>query len=264
MVKSANVFTIMTLAETSSAPPVAPMPTKHNPNLHDLVWDLLRPHKPGKLLDVPSGPGYFAQQAQKNGFDAIAAEIDESLHVLPGVHYVNANMGEKLPFADNTFDYVVSIEGIEHTENAFRFLRECTRVLKPSGKMFLTTPNVSCLQNRLLFLLTGSHDNPPGPIRSDLPNLFMSHINLIPFQRLEAFFRFSGLEIEQVHPYKLRPVSQALYYLIYPFAKFRYAKAFKKHYANKPNEPLYRKIFQMYQSKEVLCGEYNVVVATKN
>jgi len=239
------------------------LPVKHNAYLHDLVWGLLRGRKPGRLLDVPSGPGYFAKLAAENGFDAVAAEIDESLHVLPGVSYVKANMGEKLPFPDGSFDYVVSIEGIEHTENSFRFLRECSRVLKSGGLMFLTTPNVSSLQNRLLFLITGSHDNPPGPIRSDLPNLFMSHINLLPFQRLEAFFRFAGFTIEELHPWKLRPVSQVLYYFIYPFARARYARTFKKRYEGKPDEALYRKIFQMYLSKEVLCGEYNIVVARK-
>jgi 2-polyprenyl-3-methyl-5-hydroxy-6-metoxy-1,4-benzoquinol methylase len=243
---------------TTKAPPV-----KHNPYLHDLVWELLRKEKPGRLLDVPSGPGYFAQVASQNGFHAVAAEIDESLHVLPGVQYVKANMGEQLPFTNASFDYLVSIEGIEHTENPFRFLRECARVLEPSGKLYLTTPNVSSLQNRLLFLITGGHDNPPGPIRSDLPNLFMSHINLIPFQRLEAFLRFSGLTIEEIHPYKLRPVSCALYWLIYPLAKWRYAKTFNRLYKGKPDEALYRRIFQQYLSKEVLCGEYNVVVATK-
>src|SRR5258708_346828 len=124
------------------------LPVKHNPYLHDLVWELLKKEKPGYLLDVPSGPGYFAQIAAQNGFRAVAAEIDPSLHVLPGVQYVSADMGEKLPFADGTFDFVVSIEGIEHTENPFRFLRECTRVLKSGGKLFLTTPNVSSLQNR--------------------------------------------------------------------------------------------------------------------
>jgi SAM-dependent methyltransferase len=252
-----------TVLEKNRALPKSQWPVRHNGYLHDLVWGLLSSHKPGKLLDVPSGPGYFAMKANENGFEAVAAEIDESLHVLPGVPYVNANMGEKLPFPDATFDYVVSIEGIEHTENSFRFLRECARVLKPSGRMFLTTPNVSSLQNRLLFLVTGSHDNPPGPIRSDLPNLFMSHINLLPFQRLEAFFRFSGFDIEELHPWKLRPVSQALYSLIYPFAKWRYGKAFKSRYEGKPDEAQYRKIFKMYLSKEVMCGEYNVVVARK-
>ena len=79
--------------------------------------------------------------------------------------------------------------GLSIPRTRFAFWRR-SRVLKPGGVIFLTTPNVSLLQNRLLFLITGSHDNPPGPIRSDLPNLFMSHINLLPFQRLEAFFRF--------------------------------------------------------------------------
>jgi ubiquinone/menaquinone biosynthesis C-methylase UbiE len=238
-------------------------PVKHNAYLHDLIWNLLRGQKPGRLLDVPSGPGYFAQQAKAGGFDAVAAEIDESLHVLPGVSYVKVDMGEKLPFPDSSFDYVVSIEGIEHTENPFRFLRECARVLKQSGSLYLTTPNVSSLQNRLLFLITGSHDNPPGPIRSDLPNLFMSHINLIPFQRLEAFVRFSGFSLEEVHPWKLRPVSRFLYSIIYPFAKWRYAKTFKTRYLGKPNEAQYRQIFDWYLSKEVLCGEYNIIVARK-
>jgi 2-polyprenyl-3-methyl-5-hydroxy-6-metoxy-1,4-benzoquinol methylase len=238
-------------------------PVKHNPYLHDLVWDLLKKEPPGRLLDVPSGPGYFAQQAAQNGFKSVAAEIDTSLHVLSGVLYITANMGENLPFEDGYFDYVVSIEGIEHTENPFRFLRECARVLKSTGKLYLTTPNVSSLQNRLLFLITGCHDNPPGPIRSDLPNLFMSHINLIPFQRLETFLRFSGFMINEIHPYKLRPVSQALYWFVYPIAKMRYSNVFNKLYKGKPEESQYRQIFDYYLSKEVLCGEYNVIVATK-
>jgi SAM-dependent methyltransferase len=239
------------------------LPAKHNPYLHDLVWDLLKKEKPGSLLDVPSGPGYFAQTAGQNGFKAVAAEIDKSLHVLPDVLYIKADMGEMLPFLPASYDYIVSIEGIEHTENPFRFLRECARILKVGGKLYLTTPNVSSLQNRLLFLITGCHDNPPGPIRSDVPNLFMSHINLLPFQRLETYLRFSGFGVDEIHPYKLRPVSKALYWLVYPLAKLRYQRCFKEHYQGKPDEELYRKIFQQYLSKEVLCGEYNVVVATK-
>jgi SAM-dependent methyltransferase len=239
-------------------------PVRHNGYLHDFVWNLLRKHKPGRLLDVPSGPGYFAKVAAENGFQAIAGEIDPSLHVLPGVSYIKTDMGEKLPFPDASFDYVVSIEGIEHTENPFRFLRECARVLKAGGQLFLTTPNVSSLQNRLLFLITGSHDNPPGPIRSDLPNLFMSHINLLPFQRLEAFLRFSGFTIEELHPWKLRPVSVVLYYLLYPFTRWRYAKTFDKLYKGKPDEALYRRIFDHYLSKEVQCGEYHIVAARKS
>jgi SAM-dependent methyltransferase len=238
-------------------------PVLHNPNLHTLVWELLKPFPPGKLLDLPSGPGYFVQNAQKNGFGCIAGEIDPALHVFPDVHYEKVDMAARLPFADGTFDYLVSIEGVEHVENQYLFLRECARVLKPTGRLFLTTPNASSLQNRLLFFLTGAHDNPPGPFPEDLPSTFMTHINLLPFQRLESFLRYSGFQIDRLHPYKLRPVSQALYPLVYPLALLRYKKAFKKHYSKKPDAAYYWSLFERYLSKEVMCGEYNVVVASK-
>src|SRR5262249_40266134 len=126
----------------------ASSPVKHNPNLHDMVWSWLKTYKPGKLLDIPSGPGYFAQTAHAPGFDAIAAEIDPSLHVLSGVRYEQVDMAQPMPFPENSFDYIVSIEGIEHVENQYLFLRECYKALKPGGRLFMTTPNVSSLQNR--------------------------------------------------------------------------------------------------------------------
>lgn len=239
-------------------------PVHHNPDLHELVWTLLKDQPRGTLLDLPSGPGYFAQRAGAEGFKAIAAEIDPALHVLPGVTYSCVDMARPFPFSDALFDYIVSIEGIEHTENQFLFLRECARVLKKGGRLFLTTPNVSALQSRLLFLLTGGHDNSPLPTRSDLPNLFMSHINLIPFPRLETFLRFSGLEIETLHPYKWRPVSRLLYPLFRPFMRLRYKAIFKRHHAGKSDEAVYRQLLERYLSPEVCCGEYHVLVARKN
>lgn len=76
----------------------AMLPVRHNAYLHELVWELLRTRKPGKLLDVPSGPWYFAKLAGESGFDAVAAKIDPSVHVLPGVAYASANMGKSFPF----------------------------------------------------------------------------------------------------------------------------------------------------------------------
>jgi 2-polyprenyl-3-methyl-5-hydroxy-6-metoxy-1,4-benzoquinol methylase len=243
--------------------PKAPPPVKHNPNLHELVWSWLKNYPAGKLLDIPSGPGYFAQTAQQHGFDATAAEIDPSLHLLPGLRYQQIDMAQPMPIAPNTYDYIVSIEGIEHVENQYLFLRECFKALKPGGRLFMTTPNVSSLQNRLLFLLTGVHDNPPGPLRDDTPNLFMHHINLIPFHRLEAYLRFTGFQLEKLDGYKMRPTSQLLYLLIYPFAYLRYRKAFNRFYKGKPGEPRYRELFKTYLSRTVMCGEYHVLVAAK-
>ena len=239
------------------------LPRKHNPQLHDLIWDLLKDKEPGVLLDIPSGPGYFARNAIRNGFQAVAAEIDESLHFFDYLEYKKIDMSKAMPFDDESFDYVVSIEGIEHIENQFLFLRECFRILKPGGSLFLTTPNTSSLSNRLRFLVTGAHDNPPAPIRSDTPNIYFEHINRIPFHRLETFLRFSGFEIEKLTTHRLKRGSLFLYPVIYPFAKFRYSKMLQRHFAGKPDEEMYRGIVDMYLSKAVLCGGHIVVVAGK-
>jgi SAM-dependent methyltransferase len=44
-----------------------------------------------------------------------------------------------LPFRAESFDLVMSHAVIEHVADAARYLRECGRVLKPGGRMFLST-----------------------------------------------------------------------------------------------------------------------------
>jgi SAM-dependent methyltransferase len=46
-----------------------------------------------------------------------------------------------LPFPDQTFDYVVSIDVHEHLENPHPFTRELWRIAKSSGKVIVTVPN---------------------------------------------------------------------------------------------------------------------------
>jgi ubiquinone/menaquinone biosynthesis C-methylase UbiE len=45
------------------------------------------------------------------------------------------------PFADAQFDYVVSIDVLEHLEDDQPFLRELRRVLRPGGRAVVTVPN---------------------------------------------------------------------------------------------------------------------------
>lgn len=238
-------------------------PVKHNPYLHDLIWELLRECPPGRLLDLPAGPGYFSRLVNAHGFSAVAGEIDPELHVFDDVTYTQVDMAREFPLETASFDYAVSIEGIEHIENQFLFLRECARILKPGGKLFLTTPNVSTLESRFFFFLTEFHDHPPRPIRDDLSNIFMEHINLIPFHRLETFVRFAGFDLETVTTYRMRKGSSALYPFVYPLAYLRYRRAFNKLYRGKPNAEKYWKIYQMYLSRAVMCGSHNVIVASK-
>jgi len=47
--------------------------------------------------------------------------------------------GMYLPFADGTFDLVLSHAVIEHVADAPLYLRECARVLAPGGRIYLST-----------------------------------------------------------------------------------------------------------------------------
>lgn len=48
---------------------------------------------------------------------------------------------QNLPFADASFDVVISCETIEHLPQVHAALRELHRVARPGGRLFLTTPN---------------------------------------------------------------------------------------------------------------------------
>ena len=61
--------------------------------------------------------------------NALAAD-----HILQGV-------GEKLPFADQSFDVVYSFQVLEHVQDPYRVLAEAWRVLKPGGTLYCNAPN---------------------------------------------------------------------------------------------------------------------------
>ncbi|MGI8807272.1 MAG: class I SAM-dependent methyltransferase [Acidimicrobiales bacterium] len=54
---------------------------------------------------------------------------------------VLACSAEDLPFADGTFDLVLAADVIEHVPAAAPFTSSCHRVLRPGGRLWLSTPN---------------------------------------------------------------------------------------------------------------------------
>jgi 2-polyprenyl-3-methyl-5-hydroxy-6-metoxy-1,4-benzoquinol methylase len=237
------------------------LPTRHNPYLHEIVINTLKKIGPGRVLDLPSGPGYLLKDLKEFGFSGVAGEIDEQLHVFNDLEYQKINMVAEFDLPTASFDYVVSIEGIEHIENHFAFLRECRRVLKPGGTFMLTTPNVSSLESRWNFFVSGFHQLAERPIPLDTENIYFEHINPIPFHQLYFACEKAGLKIKELKTRRYRRGSRLMYFLFYPFIKWATYSACFVREKNPARREANRDLYKFLSSKENMFGTHTIIVA---
>src|SRR5208282_6279036 len=108
-----------------------------------------------RLLDIPAGAGGESARLERMGFEVVSADLFPLSAGMPAPRWVRADCNAPLPFRTGAFDGVLSREGIEHFESQAGFVRECARVLRPGGRIVLTTPNLMHLSARVSALLTG-------------------------------------------------------------------------------------------------------------
>ncbi|MFC1924393.1 class I SAM-dependent methyltransferase [Chloroflexota bacterium] len=100
------------------------------------------------VLDIACGVSYGSAYLIDKGAKAViggdySAEAIESgrLHYQKdGIHLLRCD-AQQMPFGDDSFDVVVSMETIEHLERYDDFLKECYRVIKENGIFICSTPN---------------------------------------------------------------------------------------------------------------------------
>ena len=123
--------------------------------VHEKVLSLLLTEKPGLILDIPAGQGAFAAKARESGYEVRCGDIDVSRFKVHGIKCNQVDLNKLWPYTSSMFDYVVSIEAIEHLENPWHVVREANRVLRLGGKLLITTPNILTIKSRLSYLLHG-------------------------------------------------------------------------------------------------------------
>ena len=107
---------------------------------------------PARTLDLGCGEGVLLR--------ALAARLPED-STLVGMdvvrppdgaqwHAVTGDIAGRLPFVDDSFDVVIAGEVIEHVPHPDLMLSEIRRVLAPSGRLVLSTPNIVGWANRIL------------------------------------------------------------------------------------------------------------------
>lgn len=109
------------------------------------------------VLNLGSGPFFELAELQDCGRRFTVCDIDPRAVELArsryGARLAGADViaAEKpLPYADQSFDAVVSMDVIEHVPEPLPWVREALRVLKPNGLLFLTTPNYGSRSLRVI------------------------------------------------------------------------------------------------------------------
>ncbi|HUL37332.1 MAG TPA: class I SAM-dependent methyltransferase [Thermodesulfobacteriota bacterium] len=118
---------------------------------HDKVIGMMDREPRGKVLDIPTGTGILADRLRKMGFEMSCCDINPSFFSVPDLKVEIGDLNQSLPYADDSFDYVICLEGIEHTENPSNAIREFQRILKKGGKVFISTPNFLNIERRIRF-----------------------------------------------------------------------------------------------------------------
>ncbi|KKQ25804.1 MAG: hypothetical protein US62_C0006G0025 [Candidatus Woesebacteria bacterium GW2011_GWA1_37_8] len=160
-------------------------------------------HK-GKILEVGSSPYHLTYCLKQRGYDITGVDINTKvLHEFQKKHALKVVQADvekdKLPFTDDTFDLVICNEVFEHLRiDPLKALREIHRVLKPSGLLILSTPNLYALHKIIQFNLGGSFNNAYFELNKVNVYGYMGHIREYSTKELQEILTKCGFRIQTV------------------------------------------------------------------
>jgi ubiquinone/menaquinone biosynthesis C-methylase UbiE len=102
--------------------------------------------QPGdRILEIGCGIGTIVAELVRQGYDTMGTDISQVAIEYGRAKYGNVRLevqpAEELPYADGTFDAVLSFDLFEHIARIDRHVGEVQRVLKPGGHYLFETPN---------------------------------------------------------------------------------------------------------------------------
>jgi SAM-dependent methyltransferase len=114
----------------------------------------LAPHlgSPGRVLDVGCALGWFLAEATARGWQAEGLELSDYCVQFVKDRFdlpVRAAMLPDADYGDETFDFVTLWDTVEHLLDPRTTLEHAHRVLKPGGRIALSTGNVRSLRSRV-------------------------------------------------------------------------------------------------------------------
>ena len=220
------------------------------------------------IVDIPAGSGYTSRVIDSLGGVVKAYDLFPEFFEFEGVDCEEADLQKPLPIDSDSADMLICQEGIEHLPDQLRVLQEFSRILKPGGRLILTTPNISHLRAKVSYLMTESELYKRMPA-NELDSLWFSgddkmyfgHLFLINAQKLRSLAAIAGFRLRRTLPVKISTSSVLLSFL-YPVIVLLNVYAYlrnvykKDEYDIGKKKKLYKEILKLNISPVVLFGKH--------
>ncbi len=229
-------------------------------NTHNVVAELLGEVANRKVLDLPCGEGAFSKRMFESGADVFSADFLNIIKI-PHAQFSSVDMNARLPYADAMFDAVVCIDGIEHIEKPFDFIRESRRIIRKGGVLIISTPNLSALRSRWRYLLTGFHQGEKSPL-DEAHYTPLHHLSLVSFPELRYRLHANGFRVTVVRTNRVKLISW-FYVGLTPLSWLVTVLAFNKEEKDARVRKQNREIVRQMFTVPVLFGETLIVKAER-
>lgn len=218
----------------------------------------------GKILDLGCGDGNYSRRLKDLGFEVVSGDIDIARFKYKNeIEFKHCDITKEMPFADNTFDYVLLMEVVEHLRNPYTVISEINRIIKKGGSLIISTPNILSLKSRLRFMFEGCYEyfrEPPlDHVKNPKEVIFNLHIVPYRYQELEFLLAATGFKVEKIFASNYE--GYGLWFLL-PVIKFQSWQKSRRT-AKKGGNINYGRMHKILLSKEILFGRHLIIKAVK-
>ena len=180
---------------------------EHLPRLKDSVqWVLDNCKKTDSIVDIGSFPWFMPAYLNSHGFskcstiDILRPDIFPKCQDWKFVSFTLDIEETKLPFENNSIDVVLMLEVFEHLYRRPNFVfREICRILKPEGRLVISTPNGARLGAILKAIFRLQFGNPIYKTSLTYEQLgHFDHIREYSIPEIKDYFKHFNFSVQKI------------------------------------------------------------------
>lgn len=178
--------------------------------LHEYLYNTYFVDMPrnSRIIDVGCGTGAWLLRLVNSGFRSdmlTGVDLDAASFALENVDFHSFDLNsERWPVIAENANIITAIEVLEHLKNPGSFFHAISQMMSEKSVLLLTSPNISSLEARLRFFITGRL--PQFDEKADPTHIFPVYIDC-----LERICENFGLEVFETGSYSAVEPSKRMY-----------------------------------------------------